>query len=128
MNQAPAAIRERFGWMFGRVADELENGIASAEERLHRILFVYRTEQRMLHHALAEMAGGGSPEAVRRARRSITVLMLRTLETFEQHEHKYITNTGKCFHMVEGCGNSRSARLVDHAPLGLNPCGSCIQA
>ena len=142
MNQAPAAVRERFDSMFDRVTDELEKGIASAEkgiasaekgiasaeERLHRMLIVHRIEQRLLTDAFAEMHARGSPEPVRRAQRIISLLMQITLKTFKQREEKYITDTGKCFHMVEGCGNSRSACLVDHAPLGLNPCKSCIQA
>ena len=128
MDHAPAAVRQRFDSMFDRVTDELEQGIISAEEHLHHLWRVLRLEQRLFTNAFAEMHATGSPEPVRRAQRIISLLMQITLKTFKQREEKYITDTGKCFHMVEGCGNSRSARLVDHAPLGLNPCKSCIQA
>ena len=127
MNQAPAAVRERFDSMFDRVTDELEQGIASAEERLHRMLKVHRIQERMLND-IGEMHAIVPPELVLRVQHFISLLMLITLKTFKQHENKYITDTGKCFHAVERCGNSKSSVRVQHAPLGLNPCKSCIQA
>jgi hypothetical protein len=128
MNEAPAAVRLRFNSMYERVTDELEQGIVGAEERLHHMWGVHRLGQRLLTNAFAEMHAIGSPEPVRRAQRNISLLMQDTLKKFKQHENKFITNTGICFHMVEHCGNCRSSVPVQHAPLGLNPCKRCIQA
>ena len=127
MNQAYAAVRIRFDSMIDRVTDELEQGIIRAEERLDYMLEVRRIQEVMLND-IGEMYATVPPELVLLVQHVITVLMLSRLKTLRQHEQKFITDNGKCFHAVERCGNSKSSVRVQHAPLGLKSCEKCIQA